>query len=655
MYERRKSLRLHTHSPDVSGLVTSERKSHSLAHETVEGRDNSSLPKTMPHTLANMSDSERTDGSSSRKRKKHYTAVLQKRLKRSSVESRTVSVTRIDTPIYEKNFLLAENGSSELSPVFSPTDSEPTVTDRSCITEGSTAASAMDISGGSQSESPTKEKPAKVKQRKFRVSLTLPDALGKKPPGKLGIKSPLPYSDKVAQSLSSPRRNLKSPSFESDSCAFTSPGSAQNSTVPFLASPLPTTSKKQLETDSTKETKPPTKAKHVREHPGVLNVAVSAPVQVNAPVTKTQDSSHHQSMSDSHSAEMGANVCTRLIDAGVKGRPLMDSGETSSTEVITSSSSGSPRGSSAVVPVVTASSVISPSNSLDGVTGSDSPDPVDHPVVITSSEPAAPELITSSDSSLTVLASSDSMMDIGDTLTGGEQPSSCTMQGKDPINASLILDVGVHGRSATSSPPSTNPVAISTIDIPTSEGVGSTADNDCPAKTGHLPCCSPRPLVSPHCDPITVQLPFQSPPATTPSVITIRAASLPLSRRDSVISTPGEEPSSRNSTGVCSSSRTPHENNVEISNAKPSDPTKASGHRPGKVLSSKAEPSQEMHLPVHVASEQKPQDATGAPTPVITKTPQGDHLAEVHQQQIVKADTAKEQLPPDKLAGRLPL
>lgn len=220
--------------------MTTERKINNTETPSNTRATPSSLPLKVPSDDSGI----RSESASYRKRKKHHAAAaFQKRLKRSSVESQTVSITRIDTPIYENgsvNFFSPVSPDSAkistLSPVFSPP--EP-------IAEENHASDSASLS---RSVSPAIKSPVKVKQRQFRVSLSLPDKVEKRPrdknPNSSG--STVPIWDDIC----SPER---SPSVERDSC-FASPKSplseAKKPKVehapPFVASPLPTTSKKQL-------------------------------------------------------------------------------------------------------------------------------------------------------------------------------------------------------------------------------------------------------------------------------------------------------------------------------------------------------------------------------------------------------------------------
>ena len=652
MYDRRKSLRRHTHSPEVSGLVTSERKSHLLTHEEGEGRDDgSSIPRVRPHTLVTDSSLSGSDISSSRKRKRHqHAGTPQKKLKTASVESRTVSVTRIDTPIYEDgsvNLLSSlgpESDSStahkDLSPVFSNTDSEPVVINRKCLEEKS-----RDISGGSPSVSPTKDKRARVRQRKFRVSLTLPDDMGKRAPSTPDIKSPLLNSSSSWEKASGSANNKRSPSFESDPC-FTSSVLAQ----PFLASPLPAVSKKQLEIDSTRQTMAPTKPNHVGEHPEVLKPSVSPPVSVNVAVSK---SLNHQTMFNNHSAKMGANVTTSFVGDS----PLMDTHPENEMETSTASSNFScdvtgtdvvtvttlTSSNSETSPVSLAPMVIA---SLDSVAS----------VVVASSDLVPPssqvELGDSKDPSgkdpSSSLASSDSMMNAGDTLESSKQPfSSGTVQKANDLSASSNLDVGVTGRSVDASLPNNpNPVPISTIEEPVHEGVadaaiGISSHPKDPALSSPLPASS------------------HSTPATKSHDSLSVAGSLTFT------SVSNEKPvhCSENSTDISAAvNHTSHQNNGKVCTKQPPIQEVAltqinemkCGPSAEKVQCTvKAEPAQELPKQSGVHEEErsddqaKPQNPAGAPTPVITKTPH-QLRGRLPEQQIVMPDkpTTADQLPP---------
>lgn len=604
MYDRRKSLRRHTHSPEVSGLVTSERKSHLLTHERGEGSDDGNVLRVRPHTLA--TDSSLSDASVGRKRKRHHAGTPQKKLKTSSVESRTVSVTRISTPIYEDgsvNLLSSlgpENDSSTAQKDLSP---EPK--------EGS--ESAMD----SPSVSPAKDKRVRGRQRKFRVSLTLPDDSGKRGLGTPDIKSPLLNSSSSCERPSGLAHNKRSPSFESDLC-FTSPVSAQNSnTMPFLASSLPAVSTKQVETDSsTVQTKAPVKANHVSEHPQVLKPSVSSPVSVNVPVSK---SLNQQTMFDGHSAEMRANVSTSFIGT-VDTHP----GNVTSTEDITSSNF---------------SSDVTGMNTVSG-------GPVSlAPVVIASLDSVASVVVTSSDP--TPLASSQ--VELGGSKNhSGRDPSSnlaaltssgsvMNVGGKtNNLSASLNLDVGVTGKSVDASLSNpTNPVPISSIEVPTHEGVDSTAD----AAIG----------VSSH-----PRDPALSSPMPASSHSTIPSTSSSVTGSFAFVPASSEEPvlCSENSTGVFSkvnqSASTSHQNKGELCTNQPAAQGVALTQRSEEKYRPPAERVQGTVRTQDVHKEVKPQNPTGAPTPVITKTPPQlrGQLPEV--QQIVMSDkpTKADQLPP---------
>ena len=247
--ERRKSLRFTTlQAPEVSGLVTSERRSHLLTHESEEVKED---PHLKAQALAH--DSDTTEGS--RKRKKHHSSSShdQKKMKRASVESRTVSVTRISTPIYEdigsakifstfsQEMDQEANTMKDLSPVFSPFGSR-----KSSFTEDPKV-----VASNSRSVSPISEK---LTKRRFPVSLNLPDEVGKRPPS---IKSPLSCGsgtswDDIVASVS-PKSSKRSPSYEKETCSPGSVRQLKEQHIPFLASPLPTTPKEQHESDSYKQ------------------------------------------------------------------------------------------------------------------------------------------------------------------------------------------------------------------------------------------------------------------------------------------------------------------------------------------------------------------------------------------------------------------
>ena len=179
-----------------------------------------------------------------RKRRRHVApGVHHKRLKRSSVESRTVSVTRIDTPIYENgsgNFF-SPSGSPErstLSPVFSPPELDSTA-------EENLLSDDYKESCLSRSVSPVAVR--SPKQRQLRVSLSLPDEAEKrlqnKDPQSSGSGAP------SWENICSPERS------PSDADCFSSPipvpseakkHKLEEQHAPFVASPLPSTAKKQL-------------------------------------------------------------------------------------------------------------------------------------------------------------------------------------------------------------------------------------------------------------------------------------------------------------------------------------------------------------------------------------------------------------------------
>lgn len=447
MHERRKSLRLHTQTPERSGLVTPERKSHAFAHESDEGKDDVQL-----EAQNLMGSPSRTDISPNRKRKKHHIQARQKKLKRSSVESRTVSVTRIDTPIYEDNFSSALDISSESdsfhkerSAVLSPSDSEPGIMDTNRIDGVSTP-----------------HKPSKEKHRKFRVSLSLPDEVEVRPPG---IKSPL--CDNLISKIASPKSSKSSPSFESDSC-FTSSSSVQGGGVgqqqhaaAFIASPLPHTTKKQFGSDTTRLQATPTKS------PGAKDSRVPALpdthlVSTNVVVSKAVDCSPSMSTSYSAMVDESVSATTESILAAVtevvtnNSSDLMDVGVTGNPIALASSLSVagcSPLLESDNMHVVIASEIVP----LEGT----------DPLVIDSSadlEDTSPLVIASSadleDTNPLVIASSANLED-----TNPSSSAECITTSHVIVTSSM--DVGVTGSSTPAqSSIKTNPVVISTIEVP---------------------------------------------------------------------------------------------------------------------------------------------------------------------------------------------
>lgn len=257
MQERRKSLRLHT---EISTLVTTERKTPEVSNCSSDNKSPSKASKIKAQSPSDNSIGDLEIVSKSlpnRKRKKHHSSSHQKRLKRSSVESHTVSVTRIDTPIYEDSlanfFSPLSSGddatfmspSKDLSPVLSPTVVEPSATEK-------------DEKPQNFSDSKT---PTKVKQRSFRVSLSLPDNVEKKPPNETDsscMKTPTLSVQSWGEIVSSVSPKSISPSTEGKDLSLASAPQSrvkeEQKHVPFLASPLPIiSSKKQLEKDPAAE------------------------------------------------------------------------------------------------------------------------------------------------------------------------------------------------------------------------------------------------------------------------------------------------------------------------------------------------------------------------------------------------------------------
>ena len=192
-------------SPKESNLVIVERKISSSCHGERPGT---------PNYKEDRSPSEDDDGgvleslSSSRKRKK-YSTLYQKRIKRSSVESHTVSVTQLDSPIFvggSYDFLsshhIKEDGKN------------------SCLIVGQQ---------GSKHEN----------KRRLRVSLSLPEDVENrsslKSPlsciGSLPLLNALPLTSKTSSAIDS---DVLNPDTVECKSAMLS-----HITAPFVASPLP--------------------------------------------------------------------------------------------------------------------------------------------------------------------------------------------------------------------------------------------------------------------------------------------------------------------------------------------------------------------------------------------------------------------------------
>ena len=221
--------------------------SKNVLDDDISSMDSSSNSKSEDWSSSKDSSSTQ-EVVTTRKRKKHHSSGYQKRPKRSSVESRTVSVTRIDTPIYSNNPIFTINeGNSELStgketsPVLSPTEME---TSSDVFQEDNPSKPGFDL---------PRQSPVKVKQRKFRVSLSLPEEVDTKSAIDSSEKSPLADSSLLPSwdnfsSTNSPKNSLKSPSVEKDlsisSKTVKDDPKTENEKedVPFIASPLPTSS-----------------------------------------------------------------------------------------------------------------------------------------------------------------------------------------------------------------------------------------------------------------------------------------------------------------------------------------------------------------------------------------------------------------------------
>ncbi len=300
--DRRKSLRLHTPTPELSPLVTIERKNRSsAAHSSPETKD-TSADFTQPKKNVPTSDSDAIAAKSpmSRKRKRHHSLANAKRMKRSSVESHTVSVTRINTPIYEEasviNFFSFSPESDDYPPskvMLSSAASSSPEKHNSPIEEPS-ASKEFPSDVDTIPETPLiAETAPKLKKREFRVSLSLnPEAIEKGVSGKSRLKSPLLFGAVPSwDDIISPKSSEKSPSIAS------SPGSVLQKTaetvketehMPFLASPLPSTSKNisqakkvaDVETSDTKQ-----KSESISPPPSV-DIAKSCTVDESSPVEK---------------------------------------------------------------------------------------------------------------------------------------------------------------------------------------------------------------------------------------------------------------------------------------------------------------------------------------------------------------------------------
>ncbi len=223
-------------------MVTVERKTRSITHANEVKEASPARTPITPDARSPSNDSPElatTESMSGRKRKKH-TNLFQKRAKRSSVESRTVSVTRIDTPIY------ADSSTSNL---FLPLVEEPTTP---------SSKEPSPISSFSEPENKdvfvetdlTKESPTKLKQRRFCVSLNLPDDTDKTNENSSVIDR-TPSWD-LLTSLISPKKasvdKNKSITNESSKEQHNKDGAKEHDHVhaPFLASPLPNVSLGQL-------------------------------------------------------------------------------------------------------------------------------------------------------------------------------------------------------------------------------------------------------------------------------------------------------------------------------------------------------------------------------------------------------------------------
>lgn len=447
--QERKSLRLNLAIPE-SNLVSTERRSNHLLtrgeqHKASSGDLSATTPKAK---LLNNSDAQSEATVSHRKRKRHHTGPNhQKRLKRSSVESRTVSVTRIDTPIYENVstglFLSPTRDRPALSPVLSSPEPK---------TVESHARNGLNKTSVSRSVSPaTNGTPPKSKQRRFRVSLSLPDEIEKSVSAKSVVTTGTTFPPSW-DNVGSPMSSERSPSMDKDS-SFASPKpplppppqverppEAEKPHVAFLASPLPTTSKKQLEVGHSKKVAHSPSPKHTGSTERTDDPK-------NTPVTKAAASPRtNRPCSQSMVVSKGVDVARKPAMSPV--------GVTTTTEC------------SQPVPAakVTGSSVNSGTDRRAGVT-----------------EPAtsSPKRPVAASPFVLELASANSSGGEEEELPRGQvrakssavdkcSPTCASTQEQPYLATSSQLDVGVTGKPRSAAV-ATNPVVISSIKVPATE------------------------------------------------------------------------------------------------------------------------------------------------------------------------------------------
>lgn len=181
-----------------------------------------------PTTDAAMTDGGVTsDSSSGRKRKRYHLNLSQKRLKRSSVESHTVSVTRIDTPIYA-------------NVPFSPTSPSLNTIEESKPDSSSSNPSDVTKKGEVVEQKDCPESGGdSFKQRSFRVSLSLPEEVETKPLPDKGNTNIVP-TDGILPSQKSASADKDTEITETIQRPNSLPVEKDSSLMRYLTSPSPT-------------------------------------------------------------------------------------------------------------------------------------------------------------------------------------------------------------------------------------------------------------------------------------------------------------------------------------------------------------------------------------------------------------------------------
>lgn len=482
--ERRKSLRLNIPASELPSLATTDRRSsRSMTQSGSETKPTSSDSTTSevkaqsPFSNTTAKSEVPPESPSHRKRKKYHITSHQKKMKRSSVESRTVSVTRIDTPIYEDNlFSSLSPVKSLLSPVVSPTQPE------SCITlSHDTQEELNSAEEASIFVSPTGDSnPMKTKQRRFRVSLSLPEDIEKKSPKKsssISLTSPISSSSPIPSwdAIVSPKRSERAPSSEKESCCV-SPKSAQLESaqletkkpkleqehVPFSASPLPTTSKKQLDINLAVKVTPPST---LSMDTGINEKSSESEATLISLETKaiSQPESDAVDMDSAREPTLSKSSPNYLIvDAAVSTNPSQSVSATNhslNSEVDTGALSKSSTDSITedVGVTMSSSSATSIENKMDT---DDSGPSTDSPTKLSTSSPAPISVSTTTATSAATIAAA---------FTESSEYLLCSK-----------MDVGVTGKPAESKLAATNPVLIGSSKVPHSQhtAVTTTAATD---------------------------------------------------------------------------------------------------------------------------------------------------------------------------------